>query len=49
MNAEINNMYKEQILAKDFSNIDEYMKAWSEFQDLFLSQSGNLEKYSSIS
>ncbi len=42
-------MYKEQILAKDFSNIDEYMKAWSEFQDLFLSQSGNLEKYSSIS
>lgn len=42
-------MYRERILGKDFTSIDQYMKAWGDFQDAFLLQDGNLEKFSAQS
>lgn len=41
----INNMYREEILGKDFVTIEEYMRAWGDFQDAFINNNDSYMKY----
>lgn len=41
----INKMYKTEILNKDFSSIEEYMKSWSMFQNKFISEHDSFKRF----
>lgn len=41
----INSMYRTEILNKDFTSVEEYMKVWGEFQDKFLNETDSYKKY----
>jgi len=38
-------MYREEILGKDFVTIEEYMRAWGDFQDAFINNNDSYMKY----
>ena len=41
----INSMYRTEILNKEFSSIDEYVKEWGKFQNKFIEETDSYKKY----
>lgn len=41
----VNKMYKTEILNKDFSSIEEYMRNWSMFQNKFISEHDSFKRF----
>lgn len=38
-------MYRSEILNRDFSNVNEYLSAWGEFQNKFISETDSYKRY----
>ena len=45
LGEEISNVYREEILSKEFKSVEEYMKTWNLFQTKFLNESDSYKKY----
>jgi hypothetical protein len=45
LSEKLNGMYRNEIISKEFKSVEEYISAWKQFQDKFLSENESYKKY----